>query len=522
MPEKFPTIASNRTKNRWLPCGCIVVMNVICILLPLMAYVAWTFRASGQVDAQIARIRQEGMPTQTEELDEFYRIEPGREDATAHYLEAQQVFSGDAFEAACLNLPIVGDLDLEIPPPGETWSEQRAVERFLDEYQGGLKALHQAAAIGGAARFPLNFDDGFSMLLPHAQEMRASARMLALEAHVKAHQGDTNGTVEAIVALATIGNSLENQPILVSQLVRVAMQGISINVTEELLPHVPFTDDELARLQAAFREQDFKAGFAHALAGERVIGAEAMRNPSEALDADSQSTLGRLVHASNEDLAFFLEIESDLRDAVQLDYPQTLDAVEATTDSLKARISTPFGRVRYIFTGLLVPAADVAVSAAARIDGTSRCLDAVLAVERFRLREHRLPDSLAELVPDFLDAVPIDPFDGQPIRYVVNDDHYLVYTCGNNRIDDGGVKDDQQTDSVIRIELRDGNKPIGSASSDETKPEASSLGTPSTRPDTPPSDDSPNDQPPSDQSPSDENENHEVQAKENPASDNPS
>ena len=49
----------------------------------------------------------------------------------------------------------------------------------------------------------------------------------------------------------------------------------------------------------------------------------------------------------------------------------------------------------------------------------SRCQMAIalLAVERFRLKNGRLPDSLSELVPDFMPSIPTDPFDGKPIRY---------------------------------------------------------------------------------------------------------
>jgi hypothetical protein len=83
----------------------------------------------------------------------------------------------------------------------------------------------------------------------------------------------------------------------------------------------------------------------------------------------------------------------------------------------------------------------------------NRCIDAAIAVERFRRREGRLPDSLEDLVPDFLEAVPMDPYDGQPIRFVIKKDAYLIYICGRDREDGGGIEDDQRTDEVIRIEL---------------------------------------------------------------------
>ena len=56
---------------------------------------------------------------------------------------------------------------------------------------------------------------------------------------------------------------------------------------------------------------------------------------------------------------------------------------------------------------------------------------AAVALERWRLAHPgRLPDALAELVPAYLAAVPLDPFDGQPVRYRKLPAGYVVYSVG--------------------------------------------------------------------------------------------
>jgi hypothetical protein len=429
-------------------------MFLICVFLPFATFMAWSFRASGQVDAQIARIQQAGLPISVAEMDEFYRIEPGTEDATRLYLLAQEEFSGSMFEVDCRNMPIVGNSEVEIPPPGQPWVEQQAVEEFLAKYKDGIEALHEATAMGGAARFPLEFEKGFQMLLPHVQSIRTCSRMLALEAHVKAHQGDIKGTTEAILSAATISRSVENQPVIISQLVCVATKAIAIDLTGRLLPHVDFSDEDLRRLQQVFRQDDFKAGLAHSLVGERVMGADAFKHPMAALGPDSGLPVNRFMRGSNEDLAFYLEMQSDLREAMELEYPAALDGLDAAYQKLMAKIDTPLGRIRYVMTGNTMPAIHHAAMAAARSDGSNRCIDAAIAIELFRRREGKLPESLEELVPDFLEAVPIDPFDGKPIRYIVKKDAYLIYTCGTDRVDGGGIEDDARSDAVIRIDLK--------------------------------------------------------------------
>jgi hypothetical protein len=43
------------------------------------------------------------------------------------------------------------------------------------------------------------------------------------------------------------------------------------------------------------------------------------------------------------------------------------------------------------------------------------------------------------LVPTMLPALPIDRFDGQPLRYRIGEDGPMVYSVGSDREDDGGV-----------------------------------------------------------------------------------
>ena len=61
------------------------------------------------------------------------------------------------------------------------------------------------------------------MLLPQVQGLRSCARMLTLEARVAAHRGDADGTARSIHAMFAACRAVEEDPILISHLVRVAL-----------------------------------------------------------------------------------------------------------------------------------------------------------------------------------------------------------------------------------------------------------------------------------------------------------
>ena len=63
------------------------------------------------------------------------------------------------------------------------------------------------------------------------------------------------------------------------------------------------------------------------------------------------------------------------------------------------------------------------------------------ALAAYRAEQGEYPDSLRDLVPSYLDAVPIDRFSAKPIIYRRTDDGgYTAYSIGLNLIDDGGVQ----------------------------------------------------------------------------------
>jgi len=68
-----------------------------------------------------------------------------------------------------------------------------------------------------------------------------------------------------------------------------------------------------------------------------------------------------------------------------------------------------------------------------------RLAQTAVALERYRAaNDKHLPDTLDELVPDFLLHAPEDPFDGQPLRYRPFLDGYLLYSIGPDLQDDNG------------------------------------------------------------------------------------
>ena len=58
-----------------------------------------------------------------------------------------------------------------------------------------------------------------------------------------------------------------------------------------------------------------------------------------------------------------------------------------------------------------------------------------VAMTHYRLDHGALPETLEALVPQYLDAVPTDPFDGKPLRLVLKGNQRVIYSVGPKGLD---------------------------------------------------------------------------------------
>jgi hypothetical protein len=69
---------------------------------------------------------------------------------------------------------------------------------------------------------------------------------------------------------------------------------------------------------------------------------------------------------------------------------------------------------------------------------------AMLALRAYRVAQGVYPASLQELVPNYIPQIPLDPFDGQPIRYSAT--KKILYSVGKDGVDSGGSEGDNWQD----------------------------------------------------------------------------
>ena len=415
-----------QSRKRLLMAGVCAVVLISLVLLGL-----FSMFSSSRLHQKIAALRSQGLPTNAVELNAYYSVPPDVTDTSELWIAATTAVKNAGIDQRAAKIPIVGSGPTPVPEPGEDWAELEISRTFLKELDGELQLIRRAADAGGMARYPVDFTSGLNAVLSGIQEIRVIARLLTLSAHVHAHDREDSKALKDVTGICAVSDSLRGDPILISQLVRIATHAIGCELTADMLPHCDWTDEELETLQAAIGRADFRREMLTAFYGERA----------QCLTAIDTSP-GILFR--NDNRLKVIELIGESANGLETSWLDATKRYQKTDAELKTMSASMISRMKYMSIMLMLPALQQAVNSGTRAEARQNCAIVTIAAYRYRLQHGTLPKSLTDLK----DLIPgdasekssrlIDPFDGQSLRFKSNSGRVLIYSIGDNKVDDGG------------------------------------------------------------------------------------
>jgi hypothetical protein len=389
-------------------------------------------------------------------LDAWYKQVPPAEDAALICAEAfaLPVF-GDSFQLSS-KLPQREDL----PPRGQklTGEAKDKLAAVLAESRAALDVLHSIPP-AARSRYPIDLKQGALTLLPHLGKSKGAINLLGAEALLYSANGQPDNAVQSLEAAGRVTESLGEEPLLISHLVRIAEWAIIISRVERILNETALSDAQLAQLQKALAPAERPASLARVLAGERAFGLSIFIDQNAQRQMFSSAATGTTMSVQNlsmsagltllkvtglfqKDKAFFLDVMSTNVAAAELDYSERLKRGQQAA-SLAA--SSHF----CIFSRMLLPALSKVFLRDAEHIARLRVAQTAVAIERYCLAHgNALPASLDQLVPNCLDYPLLDPIDDQPLRFKKTNRSYVVYSIGVDGNDDGGLEPNPKQSSA--------------------------------------------------------------------------
>lgn len=315
------------------------------------------------------------------------------------------------------------------------------------------------------SRFPIHYDEpnSFGILLPQLGMMKSKVTLLNLLSAAQLAAGQTNEALATIQIAFKVSDSVKDEPLLISHLVRISCLAITLQSVAEGLAAHRWSEAQLLELEKRLGEIDLLAGYKKNMRGERnfiLHGIDYVKSrpqefseliddtmPGEAagagetLFAAASRVLGRLLVPNGwfdqNKVIFAGTVQHGLLtfadEQAHRIYPERAKDYE---DEISKWRRTPYN----FSSKLLLPALDRSVLRAGRLQTNLDQARLACALERHRLANGQFPEILDALVPKFVAKLPTDVITGGPLKYRREPDgRFVLYSVGLNGVDNGGT-----------------------------------------------------------------------------------
>jgi len=417
------------------------------VLLALCLFALWRVLLYRDVNNQFARIRAAGYPVSGMELNAWRPPLPDAENGALALTQAFALLR--TFPDARSNE--VGKIQNLIRTNEWSAATRELVDAYVQTNAPALARAQEALRLS-RFRYPVDFSYAqWETSLPHLHGLREMARIAAWRTGLDAEAGRADEWPDLVEFQLELAASLNDEPNLFSHQLRNFIIRMAVQATERSLNRASPSEEADKRLQAAFARAGATNSLPLALVGERAQMIPLFRmswKEMEILDRDDgpdsqparpQPYLGKpafLLYLSGfleRDLNFYLQTRDKSISMAALPPPASL----SLTNYLERAGNEAYKKM-YPISMMWLPSISRRVVSEASTQARIRLATTALAVEAFRRTRGRLPVELEELTPQFLGAVPTDPFDGHPLRYRLRPRGYIIYSVDADGHDDGG------------------------------------------------------------------------------------
>lgn len=452
--KRFGILKRSIASKSWLMRLCSWCLM---FMLPLVYVIALVYLYFGMVTLDFglsiwdSQRKQMGIPGNQAELQARYDQMTADENASARLqailTQTRESDRTDLFRALASggNRPVVAARLSGV--------EKKQLKDSVAPQRSLITELEELARREAPLKNPITFQ-GLETDLRHLAAVRNASQMLVLGVlDDLANPKPGYDPVPSLRASFMLARSLENEPILMSKVVQYAILGATVEGVELVLNNSSLLPLQLNQLRTELEWAAEHTSLTNALLGELVIGwgmfdlkGAALRElaqkrlPEVAEAVDWNSIDHRWRRERNADKFAFLQTMSSLRAQLDLPLAQRLPQLSSHQTMVESLLT----KERFVAM-LAVPNYEDVVLRESKIQGNLRSALVAVAIRQHEGAKQVTINDLSVLVPEYLAAVPADPFGGGgPMSHRTIPGWHLVYSVGINRQSESGMLADRR------------------------------------------------------------------------------
>ena len=414
------------------------------------------------------RTESERWPDDFSRADSLPREFPRQVDSEAGRLTGRLVTDLVAWQKAFeqtqsgeTNEPIIASAS---PEPAANARAAEGVLNSLKPYDPVLTEL-RAASKRPLSRFNVDYgiENPWAILLPQLAVVKRTCQLLRLKAEAEIAAGHSQQALDDLLLMLRLIDAPRSEPIIISQLVRVACMHIGMQPIWEGLAARCWSESQLATLQAGMEKFDYIADLKHALESERAwanvtIGLVRDKRSPNLLQSMLESGARQPRWQKEADEAF-QKCPRDWFDQEQTNLNRIFDEhvltvmdfanrrvdpgmAEENSRLVEAAISDTRNLLQdhLVFAKILLISPGRLTLKMVHGQATADLAAIACALERHHLATGAYPETLSALSPRFIQQIPVDRIGGEPLRYRRTPDGlFTLYSVGWNQTDDDGA-----------------------------------------------------------------------------------
>jgi hypothetical protein len=282
----------------------------------------------------------------------------------------------------------------------------------------------------------------FSPMMALFVSIRGLADAVATDAMYRIGDGDLSDAWDDALALHRMARVMSRSPTLIGNLIGLSVEGLAQDVDHQILENIKLDSGDVRQMMATFDQlQPMSRGSYAINLGERFLMLDNL-----SAQASGQSIFfgyyknDEVINLIHKAVPFhYAMIMSEMNNYYD-DVAQSFDAVtfEDAQKQIQDLHTANYLRGGFISGALvriLIATIGPSMERALRMEFVP---DAAIQMDKTEFilaawhADHGgYPAALTELVPDYLISVPIDPFDGQPLRYQQTANGYKLWSIGS-------------------------------------------------------------------------------------------
>jgi hypothetical protein len=234
-----PPLSGKRRGSKLLFASVIVVVFGVVAILAAFGVARWNWHR--EVKEQINATKRAGLPATAAELDAWYAPVTASSNAALFYEALFRKMSTNRLRGT-------------FPSPRR---DERLTEAVSNQFRAivvtNVIALEMArrGTSMTQARYSINLSNGVNAELPHLTKLKTLSQYLRAEALLYTTEDKPSNAVESILAIHRAARTLDDEPVLMSPLVALAMDANAFLSLERSLNHSALTERQLTQLSDA-------------------------------------------------------------------------------------------------------------------------------------------------------------------------------------------------------------------------------------------------------------------------------